>query len=90
MYPLDAALPYLSLGLSSEAGEVAGKYKKVIRGDKALDAAAMADEVADCLWYIDRLAVHLGYSLEELMQMNMDKLNSRKERGVIKGDGDER
>jgi len=50
----------------------------------------MADEVADCLWYIDRLAAHLGYTLEDLMQMNHDKLTSRKERGVLKGDGDVR
>ena len=90
MYPAHKALEYLTLGLVSEAGEVAGKYKKVIRGDKEFDEIAFIDEVADCLWYIDQIAEVHGLDIEELMRRNAAKLLDRKERGVIKGDGDDR
>ncbi len=47
------AFGYLVAGLSSEAGEVADKYKKWIRDDGGdiLDHAAVIKELGDCLWY---------------------------------------
>lgn len=87
--PKSKDLNYLALGLVSEAGEFAGKVKKKIR-DEVFDECAAAHELGDVLWYVSQAAAHLGYSLEEIAQMNVLKLHSRFERGVIGGNGDER
>jgi NTP pyrophosphatase (non-canonical NTP hydrolase) len=50
----------------------------------------MALELSDVCWYVAVLAYELDYTLEEIMQMNLDKLSSRKERGVLSGSGDNR
>lgn len=95
-YPKEKALDYLSLGIASEAGEVAGKMKKWIRdGSKGeLDyqewRTAMASEIGDVLWYCARLADELGLSLSQIADDNMTKLLDRKARGVIGGSGDNR
>ena len=60
IYPKKEALPYLSLGLVSEAGEVAGKVKKLIRDGTESDVAS---EVGDVLWYCAMLASEVGVSL---------------------------
>jgi phosphoribosyl-ATP pyrophosphohydrolase len=85
---------YPLLGLCGESGEVADKLKKVIRDndgvltDPIRDAVAL--ELSDVCWYLAVLAHELDYTLEEIMQMNLDKLNSRQERGVLSGSGDNR
>jgi len=80
---------YTALGLASEAGEYAGKVKKMIR-DAVWSREAAADELADVLWYVAAAAGDLGYTLEELAQGNLDKLASRKQRNVLQGSGDKR
>lgn len=47
-------------------------------------------EAGDILWQLSGLCSVMGWDLEEIAQMNLDKLASRKERGVIVGDGDNR
>ena len=47
-------------------------------------------EVGDCAWFIAGIADCFGFTLEEVMQQNLDKLASRRERGVIDGNGDNR
>lgn len=85
---------YPALGLASEAGEVAGKIKKVLRdqgGD--FDAApvdAIRDELGDVLWYLAVLAADLGLSLDGIAARNVEKLAARQERGRLGGSGDER
>lgn len=85
---------YPSLGLVGEAGEVAEKVKKVIRDGEGVltDPAreAIAKELSDVCWYVAVLAWELDFSLEELFVMNLEKLQSRLERGVISGSGDDR
>jgi len=85
---------YPALGLAGEAGEVADKLKKVIRDNGGIltDSVrdAVAGELGDVLWYVSVLASEIDYSLEEIMAKNLAKLNSRKERGVISGSGDNR
>jgi NTP pyrophosphatase (non-canonical NTP hydrolase) len=85
---------YPTLGLTGEAGEVSDKVKKVLRDndgefseEKKLE---IAKELSDCLWYCAALARDLGYSLEEICIINLEKLKSRQERGVIEGSGDNR
>jgi NTP pyrophosphatase (non-canonical NTP hydrolase) len=86
-------LTYTVLGLSGESGELANKLKKILRGDKTLAgeyAYEIAQELGDVLWYVSELAHNLGYDLEDIADMNLKKLKSRKERNVIKGAGDTR
>jgi NTP pyrophosphatase (non-canonical NTP hydrolase) len=92
IFPEEVALPYLSLGLASEAGEVAGKIKKVLRGDYelALVKGQLRKELGDVLWYLAVLAEELDISLEILAQENLNKLRDRKRNGTIQGDGDDR
>ncbi len=82
------------LGINGEAGEIAEKVKKIIR-DKGgqvseQDKLDMAKEVGDVLWYLAVFAHHLGLPLETIAQQNLDKLQSRKARGVLQGSGDNR
>ena len=94
----DGEVIYPTLGWVSEAGEVADKIKKMLR-DEDVDLGfemseeqrkAVALEVSDCLWYITALASDLGYSLEDIANMNIEKLRDRMDRNAIHGSGDER
>jgi NTP pyrophosphatase (non-canonical NTP hydrolase) len=89
IYPPQEALGYLALGLSSEAGEVAGKIKKYIR-DGTYDQNALEAEIGDVFWYLCRLADELGVDSEDILQRNKEKLESRLARGVLGGSGDNR
>lgn len=89
-YPEKHAIIYPALGLCGEAGEIAEKVKKWLRGDKELDKEALLGELGDPLWYLTSLADDLGYTLQDVVNFNVQKLTSRKERGVLKGDGDNR
>ncbi len=89
IYPKAKGLEYTTLGLVGEAGELANKVKKILRGD-SVDFFALRDELGDVLWYVAALATELGYPLEIVAKRNLEKLASRKERGVTKGEGDNR
>lgn len=89
IYPQDRAIEYLALGMASEAGEVAGKVKKMIR-DGGYFNEQLADETGDVLWYVSEMARQLGVTLEELASRNLRKLQSRQSRGVLGGSGDVR
>ena len=82
-------LYYLSLGLVSEAGEVAGKVKKLIRDGK-YDPAGIVKELGDVFWYAVRLVDAVGYSPTDALTINMSKLSKRKEEGTLQGSGDDR
>ena len=64
VYDKDVAVTYLALGLASEAGEVAGKVKKWVRGDTSyVDTDEIAKELGDVLWYVSQMAETLTYPL---------------------------
>ena len=94
IYPENQGFVYCVLGLVGESGEIADKLKKVIRDDNgeiALEKQnAIAKELGDVLWYVSNLAYELGFSLEEIAQMNVDKLQSRMKRDKLSGSGDDR
>ena len=85
---------YPTLGLTNEAGEVAGKIKKVFRDKGGLispaDREALKAELGDVLWYLAQVATELGLSLDEIAAANIAKLLDRQARGKIQGDGDDR
>ena len=93
-YPREAWLAYPALGLAGEAGEVAEHAKKAIRDDGGTVSeerrTAMSKELGDVLWYVAQLATELELSLEEIAAQNLEKLLSRKQRGVLSGSGDDR
>lgn len=89
-YPQHSAMEYLAMGLCSEAGEVAGKVKKIIRDNASWSAMDLAMEVGDVLWYVSELCSFLDMELEEVAQMNLEKLADRAKRGAIGGSGDNR
>jgi len=89
VYPATHKVLYPTLGLCGEAGEVAEKVKKQVR-DGVFSRHETAKELGDVLWYLTNLANDLGYSLNEIASNNIEKLDSRKVRGVIKGSGDNR
>lgn len=95
IYGYGDKIVYPTLGLVGEAGEVAGKVKKILR-DKNGDFSsqevgdALRDELGDVLWYLAAVADDLGMCLEEIARRNIEKLTSRRERGVIGGSGDNR
>ena len=98
IYPEEARVLYPTLKLAGEAGEVAEKLGKLMRDEGLrpggqLDNAqrdALAKEIGDVLWYVANLAADLGLSLEAIGRTNLDKLASRRDRGVLGGSGDER
>jgi NTP pyrophosphatase (non-canonical NTP hydrolase) len=97
IYPKDGLTPilYTSLGLASEAGEVAGKIKKIIRdGGNVFPDRDKCDEIraelGDVLWYCARLADELEIDLSNVAMKNIEKLIDRLDRDVIKGEGDVR
>lgn len=94
VYGVGNKIIYPTLGISGEAGEVAEKVKKVLRDKNGIfdeeSKKQLLLEVGDVLWYINALARDLDSNLEEVMLLNIDKLESRHARGVIHGNGDNR
>lgn len=78
-------LTYSVLALCGETGELANKLKKAHRGGVAPDPAVLADELGDCLWYVASVAKELGYTLQEIAEMNLEKLRVRKAQQQITG-----
>jgi len=83
---------YPVLGLAGESGEVCEKIKKHIRDKIPREQIKLqlSDELGDILWYINATAIEFGLSLEDIAKQNVDKLQSRKNRGRIHGSGDNR
>ncbi len=85
---------YPVLGLASEAGEVAGKIKKVFRDHQGQIndeiRRRLAAELGDVLWYLAQICTELDLSLDEIAHQNLIKLLDRQARGTIQGDGDQR
>ncbi len=90
IYPDNHKIIYPALGLSGETGEYNEKIKKWLRGDGELNKEEALKELGDCLFYIAASAKDLGFTLSDVAKINIDKLKSRQERGVIHGSGDNR
>jgi NTP pyrophosphatase (non-canonical NTP hydrolase) len=90
----DHAIVYPTLGLVNEAGEFAGKVKKIFRDKGGVisqeDRQALKYELGDVLWYLAQIATELDLSLDQVAEANIQKLASRLERNRIQGEGDYR
>lgn len=87
-------LCYPTLGLNGEAGEVGEKVKKLMRDHDGVFPPGYPEliikELGDVLWYVADIAEELGFTLERVAEINIEKLSSRQERGEIMGSGDNR
>jgi NTP pyrophosphatase (non-canonical NTP hydrolase) len=89
---------YPTLGLAGETGEVVEKVKKLMRNDGVSSARLVPEEkrneiqkeMGDVLWYLAQLATEFGIDLDHVATQNIEKLQSRKDRGVLHSEGDNR
>ena len=90
VYPPDMGMAYCVTGLCAETGEVADKVAKYYRGDGELNREGLKKELGEVLWFIAELSTHLHFELSEVAELNIEKLQSRKQRNALKGEGDDR
>jgi len=92
LYPKKFEESYLSTGLAAEAGEVSDLFAKYFRGDYTSQPMIpkLEKELGDIFWFISQICNCYGLDMEEILDLNVDKLTSRKDRGVIQGSGDDR
>jgi NTP pyrophosphatase (non-canonical NTP hydrolase) len=79
----------MSLGLAGESGEVVEHIKKLIR-DGRIDVEELKKELGDVGYYWARICRYFGFWPSEVMGLNVSKLESRRARGTLRGDGDNR
>lgn len=63
-------------GMVGEIGELHSIYQKKFQGH-SLDTTHIKKELGDLLWFIAEYCTALGWSLDTIMQLNIDKLRSR-------------
>lgn len=82
------------LGLGGEAGEVQEKFKKILRDKNGemseQDKKEIVKELGDVLWYVATIARYLDTPLSEVARKQLEKSQSRLERGKLQGSGDNR
>jgi NTP pyrophosphatase (non-canonical NTP hydrolase) len=88
---------YPEYGLVEEVGELFSLRARRLRGDldyKEVNGdefrAQVKKELGDILWNLSELCGRYKTTLDEVAIANLEKLESRKERGVLKGEGDNR
>jgi NTP pyrophosphatase (non-canonical NTP hydrolase) len=95
---------YMMLNLVGEVGEFASKVAKSIRKENVIindndlvynefptcieQDEELMKEAGDILWQLSGLCKVMGWNLERIAQMNLDKLAARKQAGTIDGSGD--
>ena len=95
VYPtIGHPIVYCALGLTGEAGEVSDKVKKMYRDNNGeLDRKTICElvlELGDVLWYIANFAHELGFSLDDVANINYNKLKRRQKTNTLSGVGDHR
>lgn len=72
-------VPYIRVleGLMGLNGEAIDLMKKVLFQGHEFDREHMAKELGDIAWYLAVSADAIGYDLESILQMNVDKLRAR-------------
>lgn len=75
--PLERQLKWAISEMCGEAGEVSGLSAKATRKGVAIDKDKLLDELGDTLWGVTASAIIAGYTLEQLMSHNVEKLRER-------------
>lgn len=75
--PQEIMLVWNALGVAGEAGEIADAIKKSVFHRHILDKDKLREEIGDCLWYVAAICTKLGFSLDEVMEQNIEKLKRR-------------
>ncbi len=92
--PKNPAFVAKLLGLTEEAGEVAGKFKKILRDDNGVISEEKENDVkkelGDVLWYLATISRYMGIDFDDVAKMNLDKLEDRHRRNKLHGSGDNR
>jgi NTP pyrophosphatase (non-canonical NTP hydrolase) len=78
------------LGLVGEAGEVAEKIKKLIRDNNKYANEEIMKELGDVVFYATALGNIYGRGLQEILELNIQKLDDRQKRNKLRGSGDNR
>lgn len=73
------------MGLNGEAGEAIDVMKKYLYQGHPLDRSHIAKELGDVAWYLAVTADALGYALEDIFKMNIEKLAARYPNGFEEG-----
>lgn len=85
---------YPALEMNGEAGEVAEKVKKRIRDNNGIFGGQIKKdilrELADVLWYIWATADDMGFTLEDVMKIGIEKVQERQKTNTVHGSGDNR
>lgn len=68
---------HMVLGMTTESAEIADVYKKHIAYGKPLDLVNLKEELGDFLWFSHVFCHILGFDIDEIKQMNIDKLQAR-------------
>lgn len=89
---LKTANPLYSMyGLVGEVGEVFSILAKAIRDDDGItDLNSIKKELGDVLWFIAAIAADCGFTLDDVAETNLLKLQKRQKRGTLTGSGDSR
>src|SRR5688500_13231224 len=89
VYSYYADIPYCSIGLAGEVGEVCNLTKKMLRDDDGQLTESrkekFKDECGDVLWYLSALCGDVGVTLDDVAQYNLDKLAQRKKENTLRG-----
>lgn len=72
----DDMICHAVFGLTSEAGEVAGIYQKVYQGH-TVDPEHVKKELGDCMWMIAEACTAMGFTMDDVMETNIEKLRKR-------------
>jgi len=85
---------YYTMGIAGETGELMEKIKKLFRDNNGIIdndfKSALIKEMGDVQWYMARLADQFDIDFEVIFRTNVKKLQSRKKRNKLHGDGDDR
>ena len=81
---------YVTLGLIGEVGELYGMTAKAIRDKKELDFDLVKKEIGDILWFVAATAADYGFTLQDVAEVNLAKLQKHQSRGTLTGSGDNR
>lgn len=71
-------LMHVVIGLSGEVGEIATAVQRAVYYKKGeIDAINLKEEIGDIMWYVALMCNTMGFSLEDVMQSNIRKLQAR-------------